>query len=246
MLTAPVDLDPIVARHVEAFHEARRERIGRIRVRDLLRKKNPYLFLARGVSAPRDLARVLVDATLSSSEETMFGQTLEDIAVDVCEAAFGGRKSTATGIDLEFERDGTRYLVAIKSGPGWGNSSQVAKMREDFLRAIRVVRQGRRRIDVQAINGCCYGTPDTDRGDYRKVCGAAFWELVSGEPDLYARLAVALRDAAANGHAAAIEGVTERIADELADGWCDGAGCLDWPRIVAANAARSRVERGYG
>lgn len=236
----PVDLDPIVARHVEAFHEARRERIGRIRVRDLLRKKNPYLFLARGVSAPRDLARVLVDATLSSSEESMFGRTLENVAVDVCEAAYGGWKSATEGIDLEFERDGARYLVAIKSGPSWGNSSQVKKMRDDFRRAIIVVRQGRPGIDVRAINGCCYGTPDNDRGDYRKVCGAAFWELVSGEPYLYARLAVALRDAAANGHAAAIEGVTERIADELADGWCDDAGSLDWPRIVAANAARGR------
>lgn len=236
----PVDLEPIVARHVEAFHEARRERIGRIKVRDLLRKKNPYLFIARGVSEPRDLARVLVDATLSSSEETMFGQTLEDIAIDVCEVAFGGRKSAAEGIDLEFERGGTRYLVAIKSGPSWGNSSQIAKMRQDFRRAISVVRQGRRSLDVQAINGCCYGTPDTDRGDYRKVCGAAFWELISGEPDLFARLADALRRASANGHGAAIEALTERIADELADGWCGEAGRLDWPRVVAMNAVRRR------
>ena len=240
----PVDLDPIVARHVEAFHGARRERIGRIKVRDLLRKKNPYLFIARGVSEPRDLARVLVDATLSSSEETMFGQTLEDIAIDVCEAAFGGRKSAAEGIDLEFERDGRRYLVAIKSGPSWGNASQVAKMRDDFRRAIRVVRQGRRDMDVQAINGCCYGTPNTDHGDYRKVCGAAFWELISGEPDLYARLAGSLRHASANGHNAATEALTEalreRIAGELAAGWCGEAGRLDWPRVVAMNAARRR------
>ena len=236
----PVDLDPIVERHVEAFHEARRQRIGRIGVRDLLRKKNPYLFIARGADTPRELARALVDATLSSSEETMFGQTLEDIAIDVCEAAFGGRKSAAPGIDLEFERDGARYLVAIKSGPSWGNSSQVTKMRDDFRRAISVVRQGRRGIDAQAINGCCYGTPNADRGDYRKVCGAAFWELVSGEPDLYGRLADSLRRASANGHNAAIEALTERIEDELADGWCDEAGRLDWPRVVAANAARGR------
>lgn len=236
----PVDLDPIVARHVEAFHEARRQRIGRIGVRDLLRKKNPYLFIARGADTPRELARALVDATLSSFEETMFGQTLEDIAIDVCEAAFGGRKSAAPGIDLEFERDGRRYLVAIKSGPSWGNSSQVAKMRDDFRRAISVVRQGRRSLDIQAINGCCYGAPDTDRGDYRKVCGAAFRELVSGETDLFGRLADSLRRASANGHNAAIEALTERIADELADGWCDEAGRLDWPRVVAMNAVRRR------
>lgn len=237
----PMDLDPIVKRHLTAFHKERLGRIEGLRLeRDLLRKKNPYLFIAQGTDDPADLARVFVNATLAASDETKFGRTLENIAVDVCEAAFGGRKSAAEGIDLEFERDGRRYLVAIKSGPNWGNSSQVTKMRQDFRRAIRIVRQGRRDMDVQAINGCCYGTPDTDHGDYRKVCGAAFWELISGEPDLYARLAGSLRHASANGHNAEIEALTERIADELADGWCGEAGRLDWPRVVATNAVRRR------
>ena len=31
------------------------------------------------------------------------------------------------GIDLEFDKDGVRYIVTIKSGPNWGNSSQIGK-----------------------------------------------------------------------------------------------------------------------
>jgi len=48
---------------------------------------------------------------------------------------FGGRKSGITNIDLEFDTDGKRNIVTIKSGPNWGNSSQIAKTVADFKTA---------------------------------------------------------------------------------------------------------------
>ena len=233
-----VNLDPIVLRHVDEFNEKRLEAIEKLNLRDLLRKKNPYLFIARGVSSPTELVEVLVNAAISSSEETLFGQTLENIAIDVCNEAFGGIKSGATGIDLDFTRDDTRYVVAIKSGPNWGNSSQIAKMRDDFRRTIRVVRQGQPNLDIRAINGCCYGTPNTDRGDYRKVCGAAFWELISGEPNLFTRLASSLQKASTNGYADELEESTDSIVSDLEEEWCDDDGELDWSRTVITNSWR--------
>ena len=54
-----------------------------------------------------------------------------------------GLKSGVTGIDLEFVKDGARYIVSIKSGPNWGNSSQVKDMQStDFRTAARTIRQG--------------------------------------------------------------------------------------------------------
>ena len=233
----PVDLEPIVTSHIAAFNEGRLGKIESLRVRQLLRRKNPYLFIARRTLTPRDLADDLVRASLSSSEETMFGQTLEDIAIDICAAVYGGWKSTAPGIDLEFTREGVRFIVAIKSGPSWGNSSQIAKMRTDFRRAIQVVRQGNRDLVVQAVNGCCYGKTNSDKGDYRKVCGSVFWELISGEADLFAQLSYALAVAAANGYTAQVARLTASVAAELERDWCDHNGELDWAKIVAMNSS---------
>jgi len=53
---------------------------------------------------------------------------------------YKGRKSAVQGIDLEFDNEGVRYIVAIKSGPNWGNSSQIAKMRSDFKTASKTLR----------------------------------------------------------------------------------------------------------
>lgn len=47
-------------------------------------------------------------------------------------------KSAAEGVDLEFNKDGKKYLVSIKSGPNWGNSSQIKKMIDNFNKAKNI------------------------------------------------------------------------------------------------------------
>ena len=86
-----------------------------------------------------EFVKNILDAHLSSQEETIFGRFLEDLAIFVCSQVYGGRKSAAEGIDLEFETDSTKYIVSIKSGPNWGNSSQVKKLRDNFKRAKRIL-----------------------------------------------------------------------------------------------------------
>lgn len=227
-----VDLKPIVTKHLATFGDKRRRSIEKIALRGLLAKKNPYLFIARQVDTPSELAQELVSATLSSSEETMFGNTLEAIAIDICADVYGGLKSAAPGIDLEFNRGGCRYLVSIKSGPNWGNSSQVARLRQDFATAVKVLRQNDPTANVQAVNGCCYGVQRTDYGTYLKVCGAAFWELISGDPHLYVRLIEPIRVAASNGFVAERTDLVHRITTELSVSWSLADGRLDWERIV--------------
>lgn len=232
----PYDLTEIVARHLTTFGEKRKKSINRITLRGLLAKKNPYLFIARQVHTPAELAQELVSATLSSSEETMFGNTLESIAIDICAAVYGGQKSAATGIDLEFNRDSCRYLVSIKSGPNWGNSSQIARLRQNLSNGVRLLRQNDPAVNARAVNGCCYGSSDTDYGDYRKVCGAGFWELISGDPDLYVRLVEPIRTSASNGFIAERTKLVHRLSVELAVSWSLPDGTLDWNRIVTLGA----------
>ena len=117
------------------FHDKLLDGLQRLKLADLLRRKNPYLFKAKAVNSAPDLIKRLLDAYLSSKEETIFGDFLEALAIHVCAEAFGGRKSNAEGIDLEFERNDRRYIVAIKSGPNWGNSQQIKRMQANFNQA---------------------------------------------------------------------------------------------------------------
>ena len=93
-----------------------------------------------------------MDAYLSSQEEGVFGGVLEKLAVFVCEKVYKGHKSRAEGIDLEFRKKGKTYIVSIKSGPNWGNSQQIKRMKDNFKQAKRIGGSG-----IEAVNGCCYG-----------------------------------------------------------------------------------------
>jgi hypothetical protein len=77
------------------------------------------------------------ECNLSSSEEGIFGDWLEGLAIFINEKVYNGWKSGIPGIDLEFDYDDRRYIVTIKSGPNWGNSSQIKRLKDDFRTAKR-------------------------------------------------------------------------------------------------------------
>lgn len=156
-LPNPKDIRDYVAANISGFHQTRLLRLEDLKLKQILKRKNPYLFKAKNILTAEALVRVLLDAHLSSQEETLFGDFLEGLGIYINAKTFGGRKSNAEGIDLEFDRDGIRWLVSIKSGPNWGNSSQINKMRENFKKATRIARTGKSKLDVRAVNGCCYG-----------------------------------------------------------------------------------------
>jgi hypothetical protein len=125
----PLDLNKVitfVGDNIGSFHTARLESLQKLKLRQILKRKNPYLFKAKYIIAAPDLVKMLLEAHLSSQEETMFGEFLEELAISICGQVYGGRKSSAEGIDLEFEKEGVLYIVSIKSGPNWGNSCQIA------------------------------------------------------------------------------------------------------------------------
>jgi hypothetical protein len=178
-----------VEHNIGSFHTGRLDSLRKLKLANILLRKNPYLFKARNILLAQDLVRTLLDAYLSSQEETIFGNFLEGLAIFVNQKAYNGWKSSTQGIDLEFNKDNVRYIVAIKSGPNWGNSSQIKKMRDDFRRAKQTIRTGNSQLHVTAVNGCCYGRNlKPDKGDYHKYCGQKFWEFISGNSDLYLKL----------------------------------------------------------
>jgi hypothetical protein len=234
------DLIAFANAEIEDFHNARLATLEKIRLNKVLRNKNPYLFRAKNVQTAGELIKGILDAHLSSSEESMFGRdVLENVAVYVASQTVNGHKSAAEGIDLEFEEEGVHYLVSIKSGPNWGNSSQVKRLADNFQTALRVVRQGKRK-HVQAVLGICYGKSRTsDRGDYIKMMGQRFWHFLSGDPDLYLDLIEPIgyradeHNATFDAHRAALE--NRFVANFIRD-FCHPDGAIDWSRLIAFNS----------
>ena len=183
------DVTQYVENNIGTFHEKRIQSLNDLKLIKILKRKNPYLFKAKYVLTADQIVRGIVDAHISSNEETIFGDWLEGLAIFINGKVYEGRKSGITGIDLEFDIDKIRYIVTIKSGPNWANSRQLAEMKESFKTAKRTLRTGNSKIQIIAVNGCCYGRDKNyDKGDYFKFCGQKFWEFVSGETNLYTEL----------------------------------------------------------
>lgn len=210
-------------------------------IMDVLLDINPYWLRHKNLHFAGDFVNYAMDRYLFSHEETVFGAFLENVAIRACHLAYGGVKSGIEGIDLEFSKDGARYIVSIKSGPNWGNSSQIKKMRDNFRKAAVVLRQNGAVRNVIAVNGCCYGRENQeDKGDYRKVCGEAFWTLVSGDPALYTGLIEPIGHHAKERNDAFQEEyakVSDRFTREFMEEFCLPDGQIDWPKIVRFNSS---------
>ena len=191
-------------------------------------------------SAP-ELVKAILDAHLSSQEEAIFGGFLEGLAVFICERAFSGKKSSAEGIDLEFERDGIRYIVSIKSGPNWGNSGQIKKMRQNFSQAKRILGTNTSAKNIVAVNGCCYGQEGVeDKSDYLKKCGQSFWSFVSGDNEFYISIIEPLgHKAKERNEAFQVEygKVINRFTAEFIKDFCQADGTILWDKLVQFNSA---------
>ena len=234
------EITDYVEANIQVFHQKRLDNLQKLKLMNVVRQKNPYLFKAKNINTAQDFVKGILDARLSSQEETIFGGFLEELAIFICTQVYGGRKSSAEGIDLEFEKDGIRYIVSIKSGPNWGNSSQVAKLRDNFRKAKRILKTNVSSTNVVAVNGCCYGRDGTpDKGDYLKLCGQKFWTFISGDDNLYTDIVEPL------GHQAKekneqfreeYDKVVNKFTAEFIGKFCDTEGNMLWEEIVKFNS----------
>lgn len=233
-----------VQTNIGSFHEKRLEALNNLRLNKLLRRKNPYLFRSKNINTATELITSLLDAHLSSQEETLFGDFLEGLALYVAIKVRGGWKSSATGIDIEFEKENTRYIVSVKSGPNWANSSQTARMKENFRNAARLVRQGNPSKNVMAVNGCCYGrTREPDKGGYFKYCGQEFWLLISGDSDLFTRIIEPLGHEAKQRNedfSTKYRAIIDGLSSEFSERFCDQEGAIAWEKLVSFVSAKNR------
>jgi hypothetical protein len=234
------DVTEFVEQNISKFHKKRIDNLDKLKLKTVLKRKNPYLFKAKNILTSGDLIKALVDAHLSSNEETLFGDWLEELAIFINSKVYGGFKSGIKGIDLEFNNNNVRYIVNIKSGPNWGNSSQIGKMKIDFKNAKRTLRTSNSDLHVVAVNGCCYGKDyNPDKGDYLKYCGQKFWSFISNEPNLYIDIIEPLGFKAKEKNEEFMQSYAERInlfTLEFSQEFCNSRGAIDWEKLVKFNS----------
>ena len=240
------DVTDYVKEHIGEFHQSRLLTLENLKLSRVLKHKNPYLFKTKNILTSEMIVRSLVDAYISSNEETIFGNWLEGLAIFINEKVYGGIKSSAQGIDLEFLDKDVRYIVAIKSGPNWGNSSQIKKMKLDFTRAKQTLRTSGAKTNIQAINGCCYGRDNKpDKGDYFKYCGQKFWEFISGNENLYTDIIEPLGHDAKNKndeYNLSLSNMINRFTKDFSEEFCENTGEINWDKLVQFNSSINPIK----
>ncbi len=244
-----IDLDAInayVNKNIVDFHLRRIKSLEEMTLNKLI-KKNPYLFKAKNIETANELISGLLDAYLSSSEEKLFGDFLEGLAVFIAGQTCNGHKSTAPGVDLEFFNAGIHYIVSIKSGTNWGNSGQQEDLENNLKNAVVRVKQSKRGINVQPVLGICYGRTKTSyvRG-YLKVVGQNFWYLISEDLNLYTDIIEPIgyrakkhNDDFFKEKCRVINLFTKAFIDE----YCDDQGNIDWVKVVEFNSGNYDINK---
>jgi len=236
------DVTQYVEDNIGTFHQKRIDSLNKLKLKTVLKKKNPYLFKAKYLMTAEQIIKGLTDAFISSNEETIFGDWLEGLAIFINSKVYNGWKSGITGIDLEFDKDNIRYILTIKSGPNWGNSSQISKMKADFKTAMKTLRTSNSKLQIVAINGCCYGKDNIpDKGDYFKYCGQRFWEFISGNKNLYIDLIEPLGHKAQERNDEFTKSYSQMInkfTKEFITDFCKESGEIDWDKLVKFNSEK--------
>ncbi len=243
------DVTQYVEKNIDVFHQKRIAGLNSLMLKKVLSKKNPYLFKAKYLLTAQDIIKGLTDAFISSQEETIFGDWLEGLAIYINGLVYNGRKSGIPGIDLEFDNDDVRYIVTIKSGPNWGNSSQISKLVADFKSAKKTLRTSNSQLNIIAVNGCCYGRDNNaDKGDYFKYCGQYFWYFISGDPDLYIKIIEPLGHKAKERNDDFINSYSQMInkfTKEFSNAFCLNNGSIDWDKLVRFNSSSDSLNSKY-
>lgn len=225
--------------NISSFHQKRLDYVQtKIVLNKILKQKNPYLFRAKNILTAQDLIKGFLDAFLQSQEETLFGQFIEGLAIYVCDKVYNAKKSELIGVDLEFEKAGCIYIVEIKAGWNWGNASQIKQLKINLKNAKELLHKTTGK-EIIAINGCCFGKSRRPEKDgYFKYCGQQFWELISGNTNLYIDIIEPI------GHKAkqkneefliAYAQIVNKLTFEFSKKFCED-GIIDWEKLVQFNS----------
>lgn len=242
------EISTYAEKSIVEFHQARFDNLKCLVLGNVLKNKDFEFFHSICLLTSGLIINCCVEHHIYLAESRLFERWLVNLAIFINKESYGGWKSGIQGIDLEFDNEGCRYIVAIKSGPNWANRSQIEKMKTDFLSAKRTLRTGNAKIQVVAVNGCCYGRDNkSDKGDYYKYCGQVFWKFISGDDNLYTDIIEPLGFNAKQKNDEYMElysSLINRFTFEFSAQFCSQNGSIDWVKLVQYNSGKVSLKNG--
>ncbi len=121
-------------------------------------------------------------------------------------------------------------------------------MTDDFKAAIKTLRTSNSRINVIAVNGCCYGKDShpLKTENYYKYCGEEFREFISGYSSLYTDIIEPLGTEARKNNDIfdfELSKLKNSLIREFTNEYCDADGNINWERIVELNSGKQLQTR---
>lgn len=229
-----------IAMALETFYTTLIEKIDKLNIRKVMKRKNPYLYRAKAMQSASEIVDSVLTAFVSSSEETIFGNCFfEPIAI----AASGGHKALAEGIDIMFQDDmsNTIYAIAVKSGPSVFNADSKKRQEQNFMAASKLAQQAKARYE--AYIGYCYGKKnDSGRGKpkmYQELAGKRFWAELTGDEEFYIKIINymgTMPEQYVAEYKESYNKASNRLVREFSNSFCKEDGSIDWERLVEFNS----------
>jgi hypothetical protein len=239
------ELKALIVERLADFYRRRMHRLEKLKLRDILKRKNPYLFKAVGALNANEIVEGILLAYLSSSDEGIFGDAFFE---PVAKAVSGGVVSPSEGVDIAVETPTAYKAISVKSGPNPYNSSQ-RKRQDDEFRALRhrLAKLGKQ-FDPILGHACGRQRPKPTKSkvNFRDLSGQAFWQELTGDPDFYLKLVRLMETKVVSKHRAEYErawnNAVNRYVREFTNDFCDGSGAVEWEKLVKFNSGSNQEE----
>ena len=244
-----LDISPLNAEYDEAavlravgaalteFYASLTQKLNALSLDDVLKRKNPYLYRAKGLNNVTQIEDGILAAYVSTSEETIYGNAFfEPLAL----AVSGGQKAVTEGVDITVDRDNAIYSIAVKSGTSVFNADSRKRQEQNFQSAQRRAQQAHKAFFP--VVGYGYGKKKSKPGKerfYMELAGKDFWEWLTGDPDFYTKIIDYMGtrpDDFAAQFEEAYNHAENRIVRSFTLKFCHEDGSINWDGLIRFNS----------
>jgi len=244
-MTDNLDLKKVIAEQLKVFYEKRMAKLYSLRLKQILKRKNPYLYKAVGTQSATEVVESILSAYISSSDETIFGEAFFE---PIAKAVSGGIVSPSKGIDIAIETKDKYLAISVKSGPNPFNASQKEKQNQEFLELrARLKKLGK---EFDALLGHCYGSRRSESSRkviYRARSGQDFWAELTGDHDFYLKLIRYIEEKLVLKHREEYrvlwQKAVNRYVREFTNDFCDESGAIKWEELLRFNSEAKKRKK---
>jgi len=228
-----------ISESLDQFYTSLIGKINELKLDEILKRKNPYLFYAKSMKSASEIIDGILSATVSSSEETIFGTVFfEPLAI----SASGGQKSLMQGADVQITTADAIYIIAVKSGTSVFNSSSKKRQEQEFQLMAKLAQQAKK--SFHPIIGYGYGIK-CEKNDkfYQEFAGQRFWEEITGDPEFYVKIIGFMGKMPEEYRSEFNESyinAKNRLEHEFLNKFCLEDGSIDWDKLVKYNSGTKR------